>query len=126
MIDSHVPPHHVCNSGSHVSGNGDVRAGAVADGGANRSVISLPSASACELDVPRCTHWYIDFPFHSSAVAALTTLPSNTVLAARSEIADFILPEFTVSGNIKRCMRRVRMSSRSAIRAYHHFGGERM
>ena len=56
MIDSQVPPHHlthvrrtqkagglahVCNAGSQVDGSGDVRAGAVLDAGANRSVITL-------------------------------------------------------------------------------------
>ena len=43
MIDSHVPPHQVCAWGSHVVGKGDVRAGAVSDAGANRSVMSLES-----------------------------------------------------------------------------------
>ena len=62
MIESQVPPHHlecqprkesfthVCNDGSHVAGRGDVRAGAVLDAGAKRSVISLvASISLCIL-----------------------------------------------------------------------------
>ena len=43
MMDSQVPPHHVWRAPSHSTGRGFVRAGAVSEGGANRSVISLQS-----------------------------------------------------------------------------------
>jgi len=40
---------HDCRAGSHVEGKGDVRAGAVAEGGAKRSVISLRRVSGLNL-----------------------------------------------------------------------------
>ena len=41
MMDRHVPPHQVWSLGSQTAGMGDVRAGAVAEGGAKRSVMIL-------------------------------------------------------------------------------------
>lgn len=85
MMDSHVPPHHVCSPGSQSSGRGVVRAGAVADGGAKRSVnnlaistlIHLSAANAASVLLDSClghqTYWYICRVDHSFAFAATAT-----------------------------------------------------
>lgn len=53
-----------------------------------------PCSRAEDWEHAQSTHWYIDLPFHSSAVAALAKPPRSTVLAAKRDRADFIVPEF--------------------------------